>query len=413
MFAAIIPNPPLKTLVASLIAASMNPLAMWLAVALGLVNAEINASPLLMHHPDFILVGVAVVISHVWTRTGQQVVRARELGSYHVGELLGQGGMGVVYRATHRMLARSAAIKFIRPEILAGGDPAMIDLAITRFKREAEIAASLQSPHTVVLYDFGVADDRSLYYVMELLEGLSVEQLVQQAGALTPGRTIFILRQVCESLEEAHDRGLVHRDITPGNIHVGRMGVRYDFAKVLDFGLAKSFRSQGPPTRIETDAGGVPGTPDYTAPEIIQGKPFDGRADLYALGCVAYFMLTGRQVFEAANVFHAMSRHLNDEPAPPSRVARQIIPAALDQLVLACLAKDPADRPPGAAELSGALALVPAERWDDEQAREWWSSRGVMSSASPREDPSGPPAAPESTPSPPTPPPAGRPPRRT
>ena len=376
MFAAIIPNPPLKTLLASLIAVSMNPLGMWLVYTLGLVEGDAaRPSGLLMHYPDYILVGVAVVISHVWTRMGQQVTRARELGSYHVGELLGQGGMGVVYRATHRMLARSAAIKFIRPEILAGGNPEMVELAITRFTREAEVAASLQSPHTVVLYDFGVAEDESLYYVMELLEGLNVQQLVEQHGPLPPGRAVFILRQVCESLEEAHGHGLVHRDVTPANIHIGRMGVSYDFAKVLDFGLAKSVRSNGEGRHPETAAGVIPGTPDYMAPEMTQGKPVDGRADVYALGCVGYYMLTGRQVFEAANVFHMIARHLNDEPVPPSQVAPQHIPDALDQLILACLAKEPGDRPQSAAMLSKALAAVPTDPWTEEEALKWWSTR--------------------------------------
>ena len=376
MFAAIIPNPPIKTLVASLIAVSMNPFGMWLVVSLNNLPAEAARGAMLMHHPDYLLVGVAVVISHVWTRTGQQVRQARELGSYHVGELLGQGGMGVVYRATHRMLARSAAIKFIRPEILTGGNPEMIELAVTRFKHEAEVAASLTSPHTVVLYDFGVAEDQSLYYVMELLEGLNVQQLVEQHGPLPTGRAIFILRQVCESLEEAHLRGLVHRDITPANIHIGRMGVSYDFAKVLDFGLAKSVRSEGDGRRPETAAGVIPGTPDYMAPEMTQGKPVDRRADIYTLGCVAWYMLAGRQVFEAANVYHMIARHLNDQPVPPSHIASQPIPEALDRLILACLAKEPGDRPQTARELSKALSEVPVEAWTNEQAEKWWSARG-------------------------------------
>jgi serine/threonine-protein kinase len=318
---------------------------------------------------------VAVVISHVLTRMGQHVSKAREMGSYHVGELLGKGGMGEVYRATHRMLARPAAIKLIRPDVLAG-DAEFTQLAINRFKREAEIAASLQSPHTVVLYDFGVTEDQSLYFVMELLEGMNLEQLVRQHGPLPAGRTIFLLQQVCESLEEAHARGLVHRDIKPANIHVGRLGLRHDFVKVLDFGLAKSVRSNGRgETAPATAAGVIPGTPEYMAPEMTTGNAVDGRADIYALGCVAYYMLTGQQVFEAANVFHMISRHLNDQPVPPSQRSPQPIPAGLEQVVLDCLAKAPEHRPASASELASALAAVNGDTWSEDQAEAWWKQQ--------------------------------------
>src|SRR6476659_8323226 len=194
---------------------------------------------LLMHYPNFLMLGMAVVISRVVNGLGQQVSRERELGSYRLGELLGSGGMGEVYLATHRMLARPAAIKLIRPETL-GADREAAELAARRFRREAEAAASLRSPHTVELYDFGVTEDQTLYFVMELLEGLDLETLVQRHGPLPANRTIYLLGQVCESLEEAHAAGLVHRDIKPANIHVGRVGLRHDFVKVLDFGLVKS-----------------------------------------------------------------------------------------------------------------------------------------------------------------------------
>ena len=225
MFAAIVPSTPVKTLIAGLIAVSMNPLAMLIARARGTWHFGSPADAVLMHYPDYLLVGVAVVISHVVTSLGQQVAKAREMGSYQLGELLGRGGMGEVYRATHRMLARPAAIKLIRPEMIGAGDPAGAQLAVKRFRREAEAAANLRSPHTVELYDFGVTDDQTLYFVMELLEGMDLETLVQRHGPLPAGRVIHILRQVCESLEEAHARGLVHRDIKPANIHVGRLGL--------------------------------------------------------------------------------------------------------------------------------------------------------------------------------------------
>src|SRR6185503_12381150 len=195
-------------------------------------------------------------------------------------------------------------------------------LAVTRFRREAEVAANLRSPHTVALYDFGISDDRSLYFVMELLEGLDLDKLVRNYGALPPARTIFILSQICESLEEAHSLGLVHRDIKPANIHVGRLGLRHDFVKVLDFGLVKSVdtKERSVDHTAQTAEGITPGTPDYMAPEMTLGSVVDSRADLYAVGCVGYFMLTGQPVFQAANFFPMIARHLNDEPVPPSEL---------------------------------------------------------------------------------------------
>jgi eukaryotic-like serine/threonine-protein kinase len=240
VFAAIIPNPPIKTFVAGLIAVSMYPIGMLVGRMRGTWHFEAWHSVLLMHYPDYLMVGVSVVISSVVTRLGQHVSRAREMGSYQLNELLGKGGMGEVYRATHRMLARPAAIKLIRPETLGAEDSDAARIAVRRFRREAEAAATLRSPHTVELYDFGVTEDHTFYFVMELLDGLDLEAMVRQHGALPPNRVIYILRQVCESLEEAHARGLVHRDIKPANIHVGKLGLRHDVAKVLDFGLVKA-----------------------------------------------------------------------------------------------------------------------------------------------------------------------------
>ena len=240
MFSAIIPNTRTKTLLAGLIAVSMNPVGMLWARAQGLWDFGPARNALLMHYPDYLLVGVAVVISHVVTTLGRQVAKAREMGSYQLGELIGRGGMGEVYKASHRMLARPAAIKLIRPEMLGGNDPAVAARTIARFRREAEAAAHLRSPHTVDLYDFGVTEDHTLYLVMEFLDGMDLESLVRQHGPMPASRVIHVLRQVCDSLEEAHARGLVHRDIKPANIHLGRVGRREDFVKVLDFGLVKT-----------------------------------------------------------------------------------------------------------------------------------------------------------------------------
>jgi eukaryotic-like serine/threonine-protein kinase len=379
--AAIVPSAPSKMLLTGLIAVSMNPLGMVIAKARGSWNYGSESNLLLMHYPDYLLVGVAVVISAVVTRLGQQVSKARELGSYQVGDLLGQGGMGQVYRATHRMLARPAAIKLIRPETLAT-EPAARELAIKRFHREAEVAARLRSPHTVALYDFGQTEDQTLYFVMELLEGMNLEALVRDHGPVPANRAIRILVQVCDSLEEAHALGLVHRDIKPANIHIGRLGLRHDYVKVLDFGLVKQVTGPSSEASMATGIGGTPGTPDYMAPEMTLGENVDRRADLYALGCVGYFLLTAKVVFEAANVFHMIARHLNDTPVAPSVRAGIAIPAELEQVVLRCLEKQPDRRPQSAGEIRQALCGIAVEPWGEPQAAAWWNALALSGSAS-------------------------------
>lgn len=374
MFAAIIPSTPKKTLIVGLIAASMNPLSMLVARAQGAWNFGSWTSALAMHYPDYLLVGVAVVISHVVTRLGHQVSKARALGSYHLGELLGSGGMGQVYRATHRMLARPAAIKLIRPEMLGGADPDTAQTAVARFRREAEAAANLRSPHTVEIYDFGVTEDETIYIVMELLDGLDLESLVREQGTLPANRVIHILRQVCDSLGEAHTYGLVHRDIKPANIHLGRVGLRHDFVKVLDFGLVKTVADATPDETLLTVPGQMAlGTPAYMSPEMALGEKVDGRADIYALGCVAYFLLTGYLVFEADKTFQMIAKHLQATPIPPSKRALHV-PAPLERLIMSCLAKDPEDRPQSAGELARSLALIDLDPWSEQQATEWWKT---------------------------------------
>jgi serine/threonine-protein kinase len=375
MFAAIVPSRPGHTAIAALVAVSMNPVAMLLARARGTWDFPRATDALLMHVPDYLLVGVAVVISHVMTTLGQQVAKARELGSYQLGELLGRGGMGEVYKARHRMLARPAAIKLIRPELIGGDDPDARRVAIQRFRREAEAAANLRSPHTVELYDFGVTDDGTLYFVMELLEGLDLESLVRRYGPMPAGRVVHVLRQACESLEEAHEGGLVHRDIKPANIHLGRLGLTEDFVKVLDFGLVKPIAEMTNPDAeptLATQAGLVLGTPAYMAPEMARNEKVDGRADIYALGCVAYYLLTGQQVFESATAMQVISKHLEAVPVPPSQRVPSTIPAGLERVVLECLAKDPAVRPQHASELSRRLEEAGIEPWTEAQAKQWW-----------------------------------------
>jgi serine/threonine-protein kinase len=376
MFAAFIPTSPRKMLIAGLIAVSMNPLAMLIARARGVWDFGPGSRVLLMHYPDYILVGAAVVIARVVTKLGQQVTKAREMGSYQLGELLGRGGMGEVYKATHRMLARPAAIKLIRPEMLGAVDEEAAKLAVTRFRREAEAAANLRSPHTVELYDFGVTEDGTLYLVMEYLDGMDLETLVRQTGTLSAGRVIHIMRQVCDSLEEAHSLGLVHRDIKPANIHVGTVGLRHDFVKVLDFGLVKEVSSVSLEHSMATIPGQMAlGTPAYMAPEMALGEPVDGRADIYALGCVAYYLLTGQLVFQAEKAFQMIAKHLQSDPVPPSERADKPVSPELERLILKCLAKQPAHRPQTAAQLRQSLEWIPADAWGEEQARRWWETR--------------------------------------
>ncbi|HEX9083599.1 MAG TPA: serine/threonine-protein kinase [Gemmatimonadaceae bacterium] len=385
MFAAMVPTTPTKMLLAGFIAVSMNPIAMLISRAQGKWEFGPWSRVLLMHYPDYILVGAAVVISHVMTKLGQQVTKAREMGSYQLGELLGRGGMGEVYKATHRMLARPAAIKLIRTEMLGAVDEEAARLASTRFRREAEAAANLRSQHTVELYDFGVTEDGTLYLVMEFLEGMDLETIVRENGPLTAGRVIHILRQVCDSLEEAHSLGLVHRDIKPANIHLGRVGLRHDFVKVLDFGLVKEVSSVSVETSLATIPGQMAlGTPAYMAPEMALGEPVDGRADIYALGCVAYYLITGQLVFEADKAFQMIAKHLQAAPVPPSHRTDRPVSPELERLILKCLAKDANDRPQSAAQLAQALDWIPADAWGEEQAQQWWEAHGPATPIAPR-----------------------------
>jgi eukaryotic-like serine/threonine-protein kinase len=212
-----------------------------------------------------------------------------------------------------------------------------------------------------------------------MLDGMDLETLVRQYGALPAGRAIYIMKQACSSLEEAHARGLVHRDIKPANIHVGRVGLHNDFVKVLDFGLVKEVQRPHPQDSLMTVAGLALGTPSYMAPELALGEPVDARTDIYALGCVAYFLLTGRLVFESDSTMRLMVKHIEEKPVPPSQRTELPIPSLLDDAVLGCLAKDPAARTPTAAAFAAALASAEreVEPWGEEQAAAWWSAHAA------------------------------------
>ncbi len=280
------------------------------------------------------------------------------------------------------MLARPAAIKLIRPETIGAGKDDGGALAIKRFRREAEVAASLRSPNTVALYDFGVTRDGVLYIVMELLEGMTLDKLVRQHGPVPLNRAIHVLRQACASLEEAHAAGLVHRDIKPANIHIGRLGLQHDVVKVLDFGLVKSVAQDDRVSpdavdhSLETATGLMPGTPAFMAPELALGDRYDGRADLYALGCVGYQLVTGLPVFEGDLPIHVLAKHLHAPPIPPSVRTGKSIDPVFEGLIMACLAKRPDERPASAAVLAASLQAIPVVPWTESDARAWWQALG-------------------------------------
>ncbi|MGD8727361.1 MAG: serine/threonine-protein kinase, partial [Gemmatimonadales bacterium] len=353
-------------------AASMDPVGL---VITGMRGIEIPSGPVILwtYLPNYICALLAVLPSHVIARLGTEVKEARELGSYQVGDLLGRGGMGEVYAANHRMLRRPAAIKLVRPGKLGAEAMEAPSTIVRRFKREAEAAASLHSPHTIALYDFGVTDGGDFYYVMELLRGLDLETVVERFGPMPQARVTHLLAQACQSLAEAHAVGLVHRDVKPANLYTCWVGLEPDFVKVLDFGLVKG-RLDGSHDQTKLTAPNMAtGTPAYMSPELARGEEVDGRSDLYALGCVAYWMLTGRLVFEAESAMKTMVAHIRSTPLPPSLLSELEINPALDELVLACLEKDPADRPQDADELARRLAECNVGGvWDRATARAWW-----------------------------------------
>lgn len=322
-----------------------------------------------------------LVLNYVWASVAFLVSRSQEastssapvddvLGGYRLVARIGEGGMGEVWRATHRQLARMAAVKIIRPDMVEVANRGA-DAAIARFRREAQLIARLQSPHTVYVYDFGVADDGRFYYAMELLDGISLQSLVQTFGPLSPSRTVFVLAQVCESLHEAHEQGLIHRDLKPSNVMICKVALSHDVVKVLDFGLAKNVSDPGA-TQL-TAVGTTTGTPGYMAPEVVLGDgPVDRRADIYGLGCLAYYLLTGSPVFDDPNLTRLALRHVNDEPEPPSRRTSQTVPADLEAIVLQCLEKKPNNRPRTAASLAEQLASCAVEPWSKTDAARWW-----------------------------------------
>jgi len=384
LFTVVVPTKPWRAAIAAAASAFAVPIVIGFAMAAGLT--PLHANPVQFFFwvvfPYLFVVVMAYVGARVVYALGTEVSRARELGSYRLVERLGQGGMGEVWRARHRLLARPAAIKLIRPSTAPDGRFFVSDDARRRFEREAQLIARLRSPHTVTLFDFGVAADRAFYYVMELLDGLDVDTLVRQTGPVPAERAIHLLRQVCHSLSEAESCGLVHRDIKPANIFVCRYGEDYDFAKVLDFGIAKTTTDATDTGLFVTQDMAIHGTPGFIAPEQAMGEAeVDGRADIYATGCVAYWLLTGQLVFTADTPMGLLLHHAQTPATRPSERTELPIPAALDDLVLSCLAKNPLARPQTARELARRLAAIPgANDWTQDRARDWWATHRPVAS---------------------------------
>lgn len=325
---------------------------------------------LLSHTVDVgILAGIAVLITYTLYNYRRDLSKARRMGNYLIEGEIGRGGMGTVYKASHTFLARPTAIKIMVPQ---EGDG---ETAVRRFEKEVKLSAALTHPNTITLYDYGHCENFSFYYAMELLEGMDLEKLVKKFGPLSADRTIYILKQVCGSLGEAHRMGIIHRDIKPSNIFLTKRGGIYDYVKVLDFGLAKKIRHGETADPTITKAGSLLGTPRYIAPESIHSKgEVDGRTDIYMLGSVAYWLLTGQPPFEGTSSVDLIVDHVKTTPKRPGKVSEIPIPEELENIVMKCLEKKKEDRYQSPEDLAFALEGVPLEKpWTEVEARNWWS----------------------------------------
>ncbi len=358
----VIPTPPRRVLPIAAIAACAIP------VLLGLLGDPVPSFGVLV---ECAWIGALAVGSAYCVTAAHRVTvteRPREFGSYELLEVIGRGAMGEVWRARHQLLTRPAALKTIRPD-RAPSDPNLLN----RLWREARITARLTSPHTVRLFDYGVADDGTCYYAMELLHGIDLQELVERTGPLDADRSIEIALDVCDSLTEAHALGLVHRDLKPSNLFQCKVGLRDDLIKVLDFGLARLNRALG--DQSADDSSTIVGTPAYMAPETLLGQAIDARADIYALGAVLYFLLTGQHAFEKGNAVATVLARLH-EPPPSIRDVAPEVPAELDAIVTRCLQRDPTQRFQSIEDVESALLTVP--RSDGQYARPEYSERMLL-----------------------------------
>lgn len=316
-----------------------------------------------------VIVAVSTVASWVLFGLREQIREARRLGQYILTDELGEGGMGVVYRARHALLRRPTAVKLLPPEKAGAA-------AVKRFEREVQLTASLVHPNTVTVFDYGHTPDGVFYYAMEYLDGGDLEAVVEASGPMPASRVVHLLEQVAAGLAEAHEIGLIHRDIKPANVLLAGAGPVADLAKLVDFGLVRELRGEETSGLTHTDT--VMGTPLYLAPEAITDPDgVDARVDIYALGAVGYYLLTGAHVFEGRTVVEICSHHLHSEPVPPSARLGAKVPEMLEEVVMRCLAKDRSDRPQSAEELRDLLrACDDVGAWTPRDARAWWESHG-------------------------------------
>ena len=355
-----VPSSPRRTLAGSI--AAMAPLVPATLVATG------GSAALTINVATWCLVSIALAIvgSRVIFGLRSEAERGRRLGQYTLEHKVGAGGMGVVYRASHAMLRRPTAIKLLPPD-RAG------EVNLARFEREVQITAQLSHPNTVAIYDYGRTPAGVFYYAMEYLDGINLEDLVRRHGPQPPGRVAAILDQVCGALAEAHGRGLVHRDIKPANIILSERGGEPDVAKVVDFGLVKPLAAAEVPSSVSA-SNVLTGTPLYMSPESMTTPGAgDPRSDLYALGAVAYYLLSGRPVFEGASLAEVIGHHLHSEPTVPSVRLGRPVPNDLETLVMRCLRKRADERPQSARALRAALRrckFIPS--WTREDATAWW-----------------------------------------
>jgi eukaryotic-like serine/threonine-protein kinase len=320
-----------------------------------------------------VAIALATTGSRIIYGLRQQVSEAMQLGQYTLDRKIGEGGNGAVYRARHALLRRPTAVKLLLPDKVGAEN-------LDRFEREVQHMSQLTHPNTVAVFDYGRSPDGVLYYAMEYLAGVDLENLVQLHGPQPSSRVIDILVQVCGALQEAHDAGIIHRDIKPANIILCERGGVVDVAKVVDFGLVKEItRDTGASSQI------ILGTPAYVAPEAVTDPASIGPAvDIYALGCVGYFLLTGRRVFEGKTAVDLCIQHVTAAPRRPSEIAKAPIPLELEDLILRCLAKDPAARFESASQLAEALETIPRARdWTRADARRWWADFRARQDAPP------------------------------
>ena len=363
--AAVIPTPPHIRLAVALAAATTWPVAYAINAARFGFFTESWRQTSIWPVMTYVAAVAAYVIGRLAYGTVREVQDARDLGSYTLMSQIGEGGMGEVWRASHKLLARPAAIKLVKL------DASRQELFAHRFHREANAIATLKSPHTVYLYDFGTTQDGRLYYVMELLDGISLQTLIDSFGPQPPSRVVAILKQMCRSLDEAHQEKIIHRDLKPSNVMICQVAQARDFVKVLDFGLARPFGA-GAASNLTVE-GMTLGTPEYMAPEVARGsRTVDARADLYALGCVAYVLLTGSLVFADSNPVSVALKHMRTPPVPPSQRTERFVPPDLERVILACLEKDPDARPGSARAVERLLTACNVPPWTEEDADAWW-----------------------------------------